>query len=250
MEYQFTIDINADVAEGVNNEAELIPYLSSCNVCCGAHAGDRETIKRVIDIANEHNITIGAHPSYPDRANFGRLPMELSKQELKDSLTQQLDLVFTIAAQKNVTIRYIKLHGALYHKASTDEPTIQLVWETIDSYNLELTLLGLANSLIEKKSKELTKPFGAEAFADRAYTPDGHLKSRKEGGALLSDPELVWKQVYDIISTQSVDVAGKKVNIKADSICFHGDTENAISLLQHTWNQLQVHGIQLKSFVQ
>ena len=147
------IDLNADVAEGIGNEKDLMPFLSSCNLCCGAHAGSRKITEKVLLIAKEHNISVGAHPSYPDRKNFGRVKMNISANALVTSLKEQLELIFSLAEKHRYSINYIKPHGALYHECASNLEFAHIILEVIKEFDSNTTLLGLPNSKIQDACK-------------------------------------------------------------------------------------------------
>jgi len=245
---ELVIDINADVAEGIGNERELMPYISSCNICCGAHAGNARIMEETIQIATDNEVTIGAHPSYPDKTNFGRIPMEISQEELINSIRSQLDLLFNLTAKQHTAVSYIKPHGALYHQAANKIETAELLITILKEYDKQLVLLGLAGSAMQQACIQSNISFAAEAFADRAYNADGSLVSRKEPGAVYHTIEQVWPQVSNIITKQRILSNQQDVHIHADSICFHGDTANAIALVKQTNTLLKQHHITLKPF--
>lgn len=244
------IDLNADVAEGIGNEEQLLPYLSSCNICCGAHAGDEEEIRKVIDLAIQYDVVIGAHPSYPDRENFGRQAMKMSTQELADSLQEQLTLITTIAQENGAKVQYVKPHGALYHQAALDNQIATVIIEVTKEFDERMYLLGLPNSIMESKAKELNCPFAAEAFADRLYTREGGLASRSLAGSVLEKSDEVWQQVKSIVfAQQALTYERSTINVQADSICFHGDTANAIALLKEAHKKLLDYDVNIESFI-
>ena len=244
----YSIDLNADLGEGIGNEESLLPYLSSCNIACGYHAGSLEEMEHVIELAIKHQVTIGAHPSYPDKANFGRTPMNLTDHELIEVITNQLLLIQEITKQKKVKLRYVKPHGALYHKASKDQHTANLLIKTMQSLDPNLYLLGFAGSEMEKEAKLLNCPFASEAFADRAYQHNGQLVSRSKPNAVHHTTEDVWKQVHQLVTEKRLMKEGVNIPIKAKSICFHGDTPESIVLLKETHRLLQEHQVTINPF--
>lgn len=228
-----TIDFNADVGEGMKNEALLMPYLTSCNIACGAHAGDIEEIKSVIALAKLHHVKIGAHPSYPDKANFGRLEMAISTQELVDSIYEQVLLINQLAMDSGVSLHHIKPHGALYHKVATDIETAQQLIKLVQRINPKIAIVGLPNAVIHKEAQKAQIRFIKEGFADRRYKDNGSLVNRNEVGAVLHDPDQVIDQVTSIVHKKQVKaISGKYMNLSVDTICFHSDTNNAAELLK------------------
>jgi len=244
----YSVDINADLGEGIGNEEALLPYLSSCNIACGYHAGSTQEMNDVVDLAILHQVSIGAHPSYPDKANFGRLPMDLSDQELVEVISDQLYSLLNITKQKNTKLCYVKPHGALYHKTSTDPHTAELLIRTMQRIDPTLYLLGFAGSEMQKSAHRLNCPFAAEAFADRAYQSNGLLLSRSEPNAVHHTVEKVWQQVHALITEKKLVQKEIEIPIQAESICFHGDTPESIVLLKETYRMLQECQVNIKPF--
>lgn len=227
------VDINADVGEGLNNEAQLIPYLSSCNIACGGHAGDKETMIQVVKLAKKHKVKIGAHPSFPDRQNFGRKIVQMSCADLYTSLKQQVRSLISILRTEHVTLHHIKPHGALYNLAAVDEKTANVIIEVVKSIAMPLYLYVPYGSVIADLAKKESIKITYEAFADRNYNEDLTLVSRTKSNAIITEPEEVFKHVYKMISEQKVKtISGVEVGIKADTFCIHGDHPEALKLLQ------------------
>jgi UPF0271 protein len=246
------IDINSDVGEGVGNEALLMPYLSSCNIACGGHAGDPETIEKVITLAMKYEVKIGAHPSYPDRANFGRKVLQMDLTALKKSLKEQILQVSAFlpicsVGQKaqQTSLHHIKPHGALYNKAAVDEVTARLIIETIEEIDDRLCLYVPYHSVIAElaKGRLQTK---VEGFADRNYNDDYSLVSRSEKEALLTDPEKVWKHIVPMITEHRLrTITGKEVSFEIDTLCVHGDTTSAIEIVKYVHAKCMQHEISI-----
>ncbi|EDP69782.1 hypothetical protein FBALC1_09632 [Flavobacteriales bacterium ALC-1] len=227
------IDINADVGEGVNNEVKLMPYLSSCNIACGGHAGDITTMTEVVRLASTHHVKVGAHPSFPDKANFGRLEMKISAADLYNSLKQQIGDLQKVLLKENSQLHHIKPHGALYNLAARDEKTALVVIEVVKSMALPLKLYAPYNSVIAQLAIEEHIDVVYEAFADRNYNEDLSLVSRKNDAALLIDKYKILNHTLLMIQQQKVKtINGVEVPIKAETFCVHGDTENAIEILE------------------
>ena len=233
MKNHIAIDINADVGEGIGNEVELIPYLSSCNIACGGHAGDISAMTEVVSLAKQHNVKIGAHPSFPDKANFGRLEMKLSAADLFSSLKQQIRSLQNVLHSKNAQLHHIKPHGALYNLAAKDERIATVVIEVIKSIALPLKLYAPYNSIIAQLAIKENIEVVYEAFADRNYNEDLSLVSRQNDNALLVDNDAILNHLVRMIHKQNVKaVSGVEVPIKASTFCVHGDTKNAIDILK------------------
>jgi UPF0271 protein len=240
------VDINADVGEGLNNEAQLMPYLSSCNIACGGHAGNEETMAQVVKLAKAHKVKIGAHPSFPDKQNFGRQRIQMSSADLYTSLKQQVRSLMSVLRAEHVTLHHIKPLGALYNLAAIDEKTANVIIEVVKSIALPLNLYVPYGSVIaDLASKEHIK-ITYEAFADRNYNEDLTLVSRTQGNAMITNPEDVFCHVYKMISEQKVKtISGVEVGIKADTFCVHGDNPEALKLLQLLTEKLQQHHVNI-----
>jgi len=238
------IDINADVGEGLNNEAELMPHISSCNIACGAHAGNIQTMAAVVKLAKTHHVKIGAHPSFPDRLNFGREIMNLSAKDLYTSLEQQIATLQSVLEHENVKLHHIKPHGALYNLAAKDEETAKVIIEVIKSMAFPIQLYAPYNSVIANLAKKEHIEVQFEGFADRNYNDDLSLVSRRKDNAILHEKEAVLNHVLNMVIHQKVkSVSGVEVPIKTSTICLHGDTENALEILKFVSNNLKKKGI-------
>ncbi|HMS11151.1 MAG TPA: 5-oxoprolinase subunit PxpA, partial [Pyrinomonadaceae bacterium] len=174
-----SIDINCDMGEGCGNDAALMPYISSANISCGYHAGDAATMRETIELAARHGVAVGAHPSYRDRENFGRTDVELSAAELRTLILEQLEIFAGACREIGVTISHVKPHGALYNRSARDAAVAQAIAEAVLEFDAGLTLYGLAQSHSTEVARSLGLKAADEAFADRAYEPDGSLVSRR-----------------------------------------------------------------------
>ena len=222
-----SIDLNVDLGEGFDNESLILPYISSCNIACGGHAGSAQEIAHVIDLAKQYEVAIGAHPSYPDMENFGRVKTNTPLNVLRQSLYTQIHLVYTIAFEKGTRITHVKPHGALYHETSINIEIANLLIEVILSIDKEIAIVGFPNGKLQTQANGRLQ-FIAEAFADRTYTEAGQLTPRNKKNATLSSNNDVAKQVLNIIQQQKVNSAsGKTLDCKAQTICFHGDHEGS-----------------------
>ena len=243
----FSIDINADVGEGIGNEAELMPYLSSCSIACGGHAGDLQSMRTVVRLAKANNVKIGAHPSFPDKANFGREIMKLSAAELYTSIKQQLRGFQSVLYDENVQMYHLKPHGALYNLATTDVKIANVIIEVIKSIAYPVKLYAPFNSVIANLAVQENIDVKLEAFADRNYNDDLTLVSRKNKDAILHEKVVVFSHILSIIKHQKVTtLSGVEVPIKADTICVHGDTENALDIIKYLSDNLNKNSIQIQ----
>ncbi len=239
-----TIDINCDVGEGFNNEAELFKHISSCNIACGGHAGNEVSVTEIVKLAKKFNVKVGAHPSYPDKESFGRKSMQLPHAVLQESLEQQINLVVAITKKNNVNFHHIKAHGALYNDLAKDAALANFYVNTIKETAKSCVLYVPFNSVIAKIAIENGLKVFFEAFGDRNYTNTGALVSRQHPNALITNPDKVLEHVLQIIKTNSVTaVDGTTVTLKADTICVHSDTPNAVAIVQFLNHKLQAHKI-------
>jgi UPF0271 protein len=241
------IDINVDVGEGINNESVLMPIISSCNIACGGHAGDLETMKQVVKLAKEHNVKVGAHPSFPDKEHFGRKPMDISCAALYTSIKGQVDNLMSVLRDEQVRLNHIKPHGALYNLAAVDTKYASVVIEVMKSILLPIKLYVPYNSVIEKLALKNNLLIKYEAFADRNYNADGTLVSRTEIHALIEDSDEMFEHVFRMISSNKVKtISGKEIKILADTLCIHGDNPKAIDLIKSLSSRLQKEGVQIR----
>ena len=243
---KWSVDFNCDVGEGIGNEAELFQFISSCNIACGGHAGDEISIRDIIKLAKTHNVKIGAHPSYPDKANFGRKVMEIPPKALKRSLSEQLATFYKISNELNATVNHIKPHGALYNIIAKDEGLAALFLEVVQESELPQRIYAQPNSVVANLAETLGIEVFFEAFADRNYNEDGSLVSRTHKDALISKPERVLQHILPIIQKgEVVTLLGKAIEIQADTICVHGDTPTALQILEYLSKELRQHNVVL-----
>ncbi len=242
----WTIDINCDVGEGVGNEAEIFPYISSCNIACGGHAGDIETMTRIVQLAQHHGVKIGVHPSYPDRENFGRQVMDISKKKLQRSIMEQLMNFHTILAQEQAELHHIKAHGALYNQTAKDKELAKTYLEAIQEYKARTLLYVPYGSVIAELAQQQGFAIWYEAFGDRNYNGDLSLVNRKHENALIQDPHKVLEHILPIVKEDKVRViSGELVKIESKTLCIHGDTPSALKILVYLSKELSKHQVQL-----
>ena len=229
-----TIDINCDVGEGLNNEADLMPYVSSCSIACSGHAGSQRTIRKVVDLAIEHQVKIGAHPSFPDKANFGRLRLEMPFNELQETIEEQIKLVIDVCNDKKVELYHVKPHGALYNLAAKDVTHAEVVVKALKKVAPNVFLYVPYNSIIQKIALENGLKIKVEAFADRNYNSDLTLVSRKNSNDIITDKEKLVDHLLRMITKKKVKVVdGVEVDLVAETFCFHGDNPKVIELLNY-----------------
>ncbi|MEY3542080.1 MAG: hypothetical protein RLZZ204_892 [Bacteroidota bacterium] len=242
------VDLNCDLGEGCTTDEAIMPYISSANIACGYHAGDVETIKQTLALAEQYNVAIGAHPSYPDSANFGRKEMDLPIQEIKSLVSEQIRIVQSLAAAMGLSLHHVKPHGALYNKAAKDEETAAAIAEAVYTIDPSLILFGLANSESGKAAKKIGLQFYNEVFADRTYTDQGQLTPRTEANAMITTDEEAIRQVMQMLQEETVtSTNGKRIPIQADTICIHGDGEHAVSFAKQINTLIKHSNIKISS---
>jgi len=228
------INLNCDLGEALGNDALIMPHLSACNIACGGHYGNSITVKQTIQLAQQHKVKIGAHPSYPDFKNFGRVSLNISEEELTQSLQSQLALFKKIVAQQNTKLNHIKAHGALYNDVAKDVQKANIYLKAVESFKESCKLFVPPNSAIFSLAKQQGFLICVEAFADRTYNDDLSLVNRKLPNALIQKPQQASEQVISIAENKIVKTAnGREVLIKADTFCVHSDTTNAIEIIRH-----------------
>lgn len=224
-----TIDLNCDMAEGVGNERELMPFISSANIACGYHAGNEELMKETIDLCLKHGVAVGAHPSFPDRENFGRTNMNLPLHEVSNLITDQLEIIKKIATVRGAILHHVKPHGALYNMAAKDRALAGCIASAIRNFDRTLILYGLSQSVMISEGEGAQLRTAHEVFADRTYQGDGALTPRTEPNALIADDKIAMAQALRLARERKVKtVSGADINLKADTICLHGDGKHAV----------------------
>ena len=222
-------DINCDMGEGIGNDEFLMPFISSANIACGYHAGDAATIKCTIALCIKHNVSIGAHPSFYDRKNFGRTEMNLPPGDLYDLITRQLIIFKEAADSFDQKIRHVKPHGALYNMSAKDAMIANVIAKAVRDFDSSLALFGLSGSHSINEAKAMGLTTASEVFADRTYQDDGSLTPRSQPNALIENAGKAVQQVLQMIKEGSVTtVSGKTIPIVAETICIHGDGKNAV----------------------
>ena len=248
------IDLNADLGEGfgiwrLGDDTALLDIVTSANVACGFHAGDPVTIRRTCAAAVDRGVSIGAQVSYRDLAHFGRREMDVEPEELCAEVLYQLAAVDGIARAMGGRVSYVKPHGALYNRVCRDKEQAAAVIEAVADYDPSLPVLTLPVSVVHEVAAAEGVPTVSEAFADRAYTPEGALVSRREAGAVIHDPVAVVARARQMALEGSVTaVDGSPVPVSARSLCVHGDTPDAVGLARAVRNDLLAAGVVLQAF--
>ena len=249
-----TIDLNADLGEGfgvwrLGDDDAMLDVVTSANVACGFHAGDPTGLLRVCRAAADRGVRIGAQVSYRDLAGFGRRYIDMAAEDLTADVMYQIGALQALATAAGSTVSYVKPHGALYNTIVTDDEQAAAVARAVHAVDPRLPVLGLAGSAFLTAASELGLRTIAEAFADRAYQPDGRLVSRRDAGAVLHDAELIADRVASMVATGSVDaVDGTTIAVTAESVCVHGDSPGAVHIATAVRNRLIADGIVLEAF--
>jgi UPF0271 protein len=238
------IDLNCDMGEGMGNERDIIPYVSSISVACGGHAGNSVTMQQTLELAVQHQVATGAHPSYPDPTNFGRKKISIEPAALRASIQHQIKQLQTIAARVGASITHVKPHGALYNEASVDSALAWLLVEAIQEIDCALAVWGPPQSELSNAVKQGGLSFIAEGFADRSYQADGRLTPRSQQGALVTDSHACAQQVLRFIREKKViTLDGQLIPCDVQTICIHGDGAKAIQFAKNNWAVLKKEGI-------
>jgi UPF0271 protein len=247
------VDLNCDLGESfgnykIGNDENIIPVITSANIACGFHAGDAQVMNNTVKLAQENNIGIGAHPGLPDIQGFGRRNMDLSPQEIYDTVIYQLGAISGFCAIHNAKLNHVKPHGALYQMGARDEEIAHAIAQAVHDFDASLIFVGLSNTLLISKAKELGLQTASEVFADRRYEANGQLVSRKESDALITDTEEAISQVVSMVKDQQVTAKnGEKIAIQADTICVHGDGAHAFEFVSQIRERLSKEGISIST---
>ncbi|HKC55538.1 MAG TPA: 5-oxoprolinase subunit PxpA [Vicinamibacterales bacterium] len=230
------IDLNADLGEECGHDAALLRSITSANVACGRHAGSPTVMRDTVLLACEHGVAVGAHPGFDDRPNFGRLDLQLPTREITDLVVRQIEALASITVHACTKLQHVKAHGALYNMAVRDRRVADAIARAVASVDTSLILLGLPESELVAAGHAAGLRTAREAFADRAYRPDGTLVPRTEPGAVIHDPDQVLARVVALAQRSDVD-----------TICVHGDTPGAADLARQIRETLAAANIELKN---
>lgn len=243
-----TLDLNCDLGEGAGHDAELMPFISSANIACGAHAGDERTMRETIALALRHRVAIGAHPGFEDRANFGRTELRLAPADVRALVLRQVRALQTLAVAQGGRVVHVKPHGALYNMAARDAGLANAVAEAVREADPGLFLVGLANSELIRAGENCRLETVGEAFADRSYQADGSLTPRSQPGALVEDEESAVAQVLRMVREGRVRARdGRDVLLVAQTICLHGDGAHAVAFARRLHSALGAEGVTIQS---
>lgn len=249
----YSIDFNSDLGESfgaykMGRDEEILPLVSSANVACGFHAGDPTVMAKTVELCRNSGTAIGAHPGFSDLVGFGRRNMNVSPSDVKNMILYQIGALDAFCKAAHIKLQHVKPHGALYNMAAKDDTLAQAICQGIYEYDPSLILLGLANSKMIKKAKEIGLPCAEEVFADRAYEDDGTLVPRAKPGAMIEDEDEAVERVIGMVKKGAVkSINGKDIEIRADSVCIHGDSEKALLFAQKIRNALEKENVAVRS---
>jgi UPF0271 protein len=248
------MDLNSDLGEGfgawkMGDDEAMLDIVTSANIACGFHAGDPSVMRRVCDLAAERGVAIGAHVGYHDLAGFGRRALDIAPDDLANEVLYQIGALDAFARAAGSRVTYVKPHGALYNTAAVDVEQAAAIVDGLRRYDPALALLCLPDSEMQRQAEKTGVVAYAEAFADRAYTPDGKLVSRKQPGAVLHDAAAVAARAVTMASGGGVVTAdGGKLDLRPDSLCVHGDTPGAVELARRIRDGLARADVPLSAF--
>ncbi|CAG0947005.1 5-oxoprolinase subunit A [Anaerolineae bacterium] len=241
------IDLNCDMGESfgaysLGNDAALMPLITSANIACGFHAGDPRVMARTVCLAIQHGVVLGAHPGFHDLVGFGRRNLDVTPDEIESDVLYQIGALSAFAK-----LTHVKAHGALYNLAATNAPIAQAIARAVARFDKNLVLVGLANSTaMADAACEYGLRFAREGFCDRAYNRDGTLRSRREPGALIHDPERAAAQALQMVRDQTVTtLAGETIPLAVDTLCVHGDTPKAVEILRAVREMFDRHDVKI-----
>jgi len=241
-----TIDLNCDLGEGMPSDAEIMPYISSANIACGYHAGDKDTMSRTIKLCLQNNVAIGAHPGFKDKENFGRINQQLSAEGLYDLVHQQLFILNEHCKEAGTALHHVKPHGALYNLAAKDRALSKIIVKAVSDFNPDLIFYGLAGSVMIEEARAANLKTANEVFADRTYQRDGSLTPRNENNALIQDTQEALAQVMQMVKCNTVNtVQGEVIDIYPQTICIHGDGVHAADLARAIHQLLRANSISI-----
>ena len=248
------IDLNADLGEGfgvwqLGDDDAMLGIVTSANVACGFHAGDPAGLLRVCRSDAESGVRIGAQVSYRDLAGFGRRFIDIAAEDLVADVVYQIGALQAIAAASGTTVSYVKPHGALYNTIVTDREQAAAVVEAVHLVDATLPVLGMAGSALFEEANRRGLRTVAEAFADRAYRPDGRLVSRREPGAVLQDPAAIAERVATMVTSGQVTaIDGSRIKVSEESVCVHGDSPGALQIATAVRDRLEAGGADVRAF--
>ena len=247
------IDLNCDLGEAFGNysfggDKDIIPLITSANVACGFHAGDENVMNDTVKIAKDNDVSIGAHPGLPDLKGFGRRNIDIAPQEVYNLMIYQLGALEGFCKAHGTRINHVKPHGALYNMGAKDKDIAHAIAQAVYDFDSSLILVGLSNSLLISEAESVGLKTASEVFADRRYEDNGQLVSRKEADAVITDTDEALDQVIKMVTENKViSKNGKEIDLKADTICVHGDGAHALDFVSQIRKKLTKEGIDIQS---
>ena len=247
------ININCDLGESsklhsTKNDPLLLNIVNSANIACGYHAGDKRTMEKTIEISKINKVSVGAHPSFDDKENFGRKRIKLPPVEISNLIIDQINLLSEIAINKKMKVTHVKPHGALNNMACEDYELAKIISESIIKVSKDLIFLVPAGSQMERAGKKLGMKVASEIFADRNYEDDGSLVSRSKKNAMITDPKIAEKHITKMVQNQALNCySGRKIPCEIDSVCVHGDGLNAVNTAKQIKKGLIKSGVTLRT---
>lgn len=245
-----SIDLNCDLGEGAGHDAELMRLVTSANIACGGHAGDERTMRETVELALRHGVAIGAHPGYPDRANFGRLPVAMGSLALIEEVAGQVRALAEIALAGGASLAHVKAHGAMYNQAERDPAIASAIASGIydDARGASLIVFAPPGSAMLEHARAMDLRVAREGFVDRAYEPDGTLRSRRLAGAVHTDPLTAAAQAVSFVREGGVRAFdGSFMRLEVDTLCVHGDTAGAPVIAAAVREALAREGIEVRA---
>jgi UPF0271 protein len=240
-----SIDLNADVGEGMD-DAALLPFVTSANVACGVHAGDPLVMDATVTNALAQGVRIGAHPGYADREHFGRVAIALPASAVEALVLYQVAALDGFVRSRGGTLTHVKPHGALYHAGAELPDVARAIAEGVRRFRPGLVLVGPAGSMLIEAGREAELPVAEEAFADRRYMADGSTVPRSEPRAVITDPDEAAEQAVGLARDRSVVAAdGSRIEVRADTLCIHGDTPGAVEIARRIHDRFRREGIRI-----
>lgn len=246
------IDINCDLGEGqgvddCQQDSLLMPYISSCNIACGGHAGNQLTILHTLRHAAHYHLKVGAHPGYPDKKNFGRISVVMEPQSLLNSLQKQIKTIENIAAGEKIALQHIKFHGALYNDIETNSELATLLADFCKRFYPKYRIFGLAGGLLEQACNKVSLDFIPEAFIDRRYQKNGKLVPRQTAGAVITNVHNCLQQALSLVTNNQIKtIEGEQLKLKAKTLCLHGDSDNALTIASQLFNCFNKNNIEIQ----
>lgn len=243
------IDFNCDLGEGCGDDAAILPWITSANIACGAHAGDDDTMRETLRLCRAHGVVAGAHPGYADRAHFGRRELDLAPADVAASIREQLERIAAIAREEGVVLRHVKPHGALYNRAARDEAVAAAIAEVVRGIDPSLVLVGLSGSASIRAAEAVGLRVAHEVFAERGYAADGRLLPRDAPGAVLDTLDDALAQARELALHGRVRCAGDgTLALRADTLCLHGDRADAAAFARGLHEALVAGGVDILPF--